>query len=531
MGAVTLVLLIACVNVANLLLARATERRKEVAIRASLGAGRRRIIGQLLTESALLAVLGGILGLGLAYFGTEVLVQAIPDSVALPRQDEIGVDGWVAAFSFTISLLSGMAFGVAPALEAGETQLTETLKEGGQRAGAGRQSLRLKSALIVSEMALALVLLTGSGLLIRSFLSLSRVDSGVASARVLTARVMLPRSKYRESHQKVAFFNDLFERLQSVPGVQSVGGINWLPFSGLRSSSYFWPADRPEPPTDEKPSADIRIVSPDYFRALGVPLLQGRLFNDQDHAEAPRAFIINQTLARRFFPNDDPIGKRLVYSWGEEEEGQIVGVVGDVRHQGLAHDPRPAIYRPYMQEDQSFLHIVVRCDAEPYAMLPILSQELHALDPDQPLADIRTLDAILAASVSSRRLQMHTFSFFAAAATALAALGIYGVISYTVGRQFQEMGLRMALGAKPADILSLVVKRGLFLLVLGAFVGVALDFASTRLLSSLLFGVTTTDVTTFVSAPLLLIGIGLSACLIPAYRAMKVEPVVALRYE
>jgi putative ABC transport system permease protein len=531
LGAVALVLLIACVNVANLLLARATERRREVAIRTSLGAGRARIVRQLLIESILLAVLGGSLGLGLAYFGTEALVQTLPDSARLPRQDEVRVDVWVLAFACGISMLSGILFGLVPALAASKTQLTETLKEGGARAGAGLRGLRLKNVLVVSEIALALVLLTGSGLLIRSFVAMSRVDSGVNPENVLTARLMLPSSRYPETHQQINFFNELFERLQSVPGVRSAGGINWLPFSGLRSATSFWPADRPEPPTDEKAVADIRIVSPEYFSTLKIPLLKGRLFNEQDHSEAPNALIVNQSMVERYFPNEDPMGKRLVYSWGDPISGEIVGVVGDVRHEGLVNDPRQAIYLPNAQLEQSFLHLVVRTETDPNALVPTLSRELRALDPDLPLADLRTLDEILTSSVSSRRLQMNALGLFAAIATALAAIGIYGVISYTVSQRFHEMGIRMALGAKPTDVMSLVVKRGTLLTMVGASLGIVLALATTRLLSSLLFGVTTTDVTTFISTPLLLAGVALLACLIPAYRAMKADPVDALRHE
>jgi putative ABC transport system permease protein len=531
LGAVALVLLIACVNVANLLLARATERGREVAIRTSLGAGRARIVRQLLTESVLLAVLGGLLGLGLAYFGTEAIFKTLPDSIALPRQDEVRIDGWVLAFSFGISMLSGMLFGLVPALTASKTELTETLKEGGARSGAGLRGLRLKNVLVISEMALALVLLTGSGLLIKSFMAMSRVDPGVDLKNVLTARLMLPSSRYPETHQQINFFNALFERLRSVPGVQSVGGINWLPFSGWRSATSFWHADRPEPPPDEKAVADIRIVSPEYFTTLRIPLLKGRSFNAQDHSEAPQVMIVNQAMAERFFPNEDPIGKRLIVSWGDPVAGEIVGVVGDVRHQGLVHDPSQAIYLPHAQFEQSFLHIVVRTETDPSAFVPTLSRELRALDPDLPLADLRNLDEILSSSVSSRRLQMNALSLFAALATALAAIGIYGVMSYTVSQRFHEMGIRMALGAKSADVMSLVVKRGILLTVVGASLGIVLAFATTRLLSNLLFGVTTTDTATFISTPVLLAAVSLIACLIPAYRAMKADPLDALRYE
>ncbi len=529
-GAVALVLLIGCVNVANLLLTRGAERQREIAIRSSLGASRARVLRQLLIESLLLAGAGGVLGLALGYMGAELLLPLLPQDISLPRRGEIHIDGWVAAFAFGVSLLSGMVFGLVPAWGASKTHLVENLKEGGARTSAGLHGHRFRGSLVAIEMALALVLLTGAGLLIKSLSNLSRVNPGITTENVVTARIVLPSSRYPE-HQKIAFFDRLFERLEALPGAGAIGGITWLPLSGMRSATSFWRGDQPEPPPDEQPTTDIRIISPTYFQTMGIPLLQGRLFDKRDRSDAPQVIIVNKTLADQFYPDEDPLGKQLVYSWGEPVVGEIVGIVGNVLHGGVDQESRPAVYRPYAQEQTGLLHVVVRTSSDPQQMVAPLARELHALDPDLPLASVRTLDEMLSSSVSTRRIQTTVLSLFAAAALLLAAIGIYGVISYSVSQRLQEMGIRMALGAQGSDVLKLVIQQGMGFTLLGALVGTVVALAASRLFTSLVFGVSTTDPAIYLSTLVFLIGIALVACWIPAKRATKIDPIVALRYE
>ncbi|MFL6590973.1 MAG: ADOP family duplicated permease [Chthoniobacterales bacterium] len=532
LAAVAFVLLIACANVANLLLARAASRQRELALRAALGATRNRLLRQLLTESVLLALCGGMVGIALAYWGVELLKRFGPDNI--PRLHDISIDPRVLLFTFAISLLTGIAFGLVPALQASRADVNDALKEGARGSTGGRGALR--NLFVVAEVSLALVLLIGAGLMIRSFMRLHQVKTGFESNRVLTMRVQLPGAKYKEDQQRLAFFKQAQERISSLPGVKVVGSINFLPLTGMASNTAFHVVGQPQAAPGQEPGTEVRVISGAYFGAMGIPLLKGRLFDEHDGPDS-RVTIINETMARKYFPNEDPIGKQLSISWAPPEEGkpqpidEIIGVVGDTRETALDHDPNPAIYWPLDRESYQFMTFIIRSAIEPTQLVASVQREIRAMDPDQPLADVRTLEQVVAKSIARPRFDMMLLGIFAAVALVLASVGLYGVMNYSATQRTQEIGIRMALGAKSGDILRLVVGHGMKLTFAGIVIGIIASLALTRVMTNLLFGVTATDLTTFFAVSTMLTVVALLANYIPARRVTRINPVVALRYE
>jgi putative ABC transport system permease protein len=532
LAAVALVLLIACANVANLLLARAASRHREFALRAALGAGRLRLVRQLLTESVLLALAGGVLGVGLAYWGVALLIAFGPDNI--PRLDEISIDPRVLIFTFAISLITGIAFGLMPAIQASRADVNDALKEGARGSTGARSALR--SVFVVAEISLALVLLVGAGLMIRSFMQLHQVKTGFEADRVLTVRVQLPAAKYREDQQRVAFFKQAQERIAAVPGVKSLGAINFLPLTGLASSTSFNIAGQAEAPPGQAPGTEVRVISGGYFPAMGIPLIKGRSFDEHDGASS-RVVVINETFARRFFAGEDPIGKHIIVEWSPKDDpngkpvDEIIGVVGDIRETALERDPNPAIYWPLARETYPFMTLVVRSAMDPMQLATTLQKEIRAIDPDQPVADIRTLDAVVAKSIARPRFDTLLLGIFAAVALVLASVGLYGVMSFSATQRTHEIGIRMALGATKADILRLVVGNGMLLMLLGIAIGVVAAWGLTRVMQSFLFGISSTDLITFIAVSGLLGAVALLATYVPARRATRVDPTIALRYE
>ncbi|HKS40353.1 MAG TPA: ABC transporter permease [Blastocatellia bacterium] len=533
LGAVVFVLLIACINVANLLLARAATREREIALRTALGAGRFRLVRQLLTESALLAFMGGIAGLLLAYWGLKALVALSPGNI--PRLDQVGIDSRVLGFTFAISLLTGFVFGLVPALQASKPDLNETLKEGGRGSAGGVKGRRVRSLLVVSEIAMSLILLICAGLLIRSFNRLQKFDLGFNPNNLLTMRVQLSGSKYRENKQFVDFYRQLIERMESVPGVQSVGATSSIFLSDTPQSTNFTIEGRPIFTDAERIEVPLDAVTTDYFKVMGVPLLRGRIFDDRDQIGTPLTVIVNETFARRFFPDEDPIGKRFMY--GEPQEGEtpdwrmIVGVVADMRRTGFDKEVRPETFLPQNQFPDNALTIVARTASNPANFANALRSEVWAIDKDQSVFKIETMDETLSEMTSQRRFNMLLLGLFAAVALILAAVGIYGVISYSVTQRTHEIGIRMALGAGQRDVLKLIVGQAMQMAFIGVAIGLVASFFLTRLMSSLLYGVSATDPITFAVISLALSGVALGACAVPARRALKVDPMIALRYE
>ncbi len=532
LGAVGFVLLIACANVANLLLSLATSREKEIALRAALGARRGRIVRQLLTESLLLALLGSVLGLGFAWLGIKALALISPrDLVSL---QSVGLNLTVLLWTFGVSVLTGVIFGLAPALHISRLNLNDSLKEGGKSESAQASgSRRLRSALVVSEIALAVVLLASAGLLIKSFVRLQQVDRGFNTEGILTMVVRLPAARYPEDSQAVSFFNQALERVRTLPGVRSAGMVNFLPlYGGLGSNTAFKIEGRPEPPLGQGPSTDVRVADAGYFPTMGIPLLRGRSFSDMELREARQVILINEALARLHFPNEDPIGKRLdVAMFEKPTPAEIIGIVGNVRYDSLIDESPPAVYFPHPDLAYPFMSLVVRTDGEPAAIAPAVQREIRSLDSNQPVSDVRTMDQVMAEWVSRSRFNTLLLGLFAGLATLLSAVGIFGVMNYSVALRTRELGLRLAIGAQPRQVLLLVLKQGLLLTMLGVVVGLAAALALTRLLSGLLFGVEAIDVGTFTTISLLLMIVSLLACYLPARRAMRIDPLQALRYE
>ncbi|HKY04372.1 MAG TPA: ABC transporter permease [Blastocatellia bacterium] len=529
LGAVGFVLLIACTNVANLLLARATGRRKEIAIRTALGAGRGRLIRQLLTESVLLSVTGGLLGLLLGRWGTDGLVALATGY--LPRAQEVSLDSRVIIFTLTISLLTGILAGLAPAVQVSKTNLQESLKEGG-RSGESPHRNIVRSLLVVGQTASALVLLIGAGLLIKSFMQLQRVDSGLRPENTLTMRITLPASKYNTGQSVSGFYDQLLPRVSGLPGVVSAGVITLLPVQQYGTNgSIIIEGQGPYPP-GQAPLAEFRVTSSDYFATFKIPLVAGRFYNAQDQPNTEPVILINQTLARRYMEGEDPIGKRIRIGG---QSRTVIGMVGDVKQSGLTGPARPEIYVPYTQglspDWMRDMTLVVRATSDPTLLTNAVRDEVLGVDPAQPIYNVKTMEQVISDSFSYQRLNTLLLSIFAGVALLLAVIGIYSVMSYTVTQNTREIGLRMALGAQQKDVLKLIVGQGLMLTLIGVGVGLAASFALTHLMASLLFGVTATDPLTFAAVSLLLIIVAVLACFIPARRATRVDPMVALRYE
>jgi putative ABC transport system permease protein len=527
-SAVGFVLLIACANVANLMLARGANRQKEIAVRIALGAGRARLVRQLLTESVLLAVTGGVLGLLLAVWGSRMLVRL----GNLPNSGDIGIDTWALGFTLLVSFAAGIIIGIVPALQFTKSSLSETLKQGSGRTGGSPMKQHTRKALVVSEVALSLVLLIGAGLMIRSFWKLQNVDPGFDTSNALTMSVALTPIRYSEPHQQLAFLDRAMEQIRAVPGVVSVGTTTTIPLAGGGSTQPFSIEGRPTGTIAEQPMAQTRYISPDYFKAIGIPLRQGRFFSDQDRDNSVPVIIISEAMARRFWPGENPIGKRLTPSFHSKEGArEIVGVVGDVKARGLDSDASTMMYLPYKQAPRPFMSFVVRTSSNPESLVQPVSRAIYSIDKEQALTDVQTMDQVLMQSLSDRRFNMTLLLTFAGVALVLAAVGVYGVMNYTVTLRRRELGIRMALGAKASDVLRLVLRQGLTLTLIGVGAGLISAYALTRLMASLLYGVTATDYLTFASVSAVLIVVGLAASFVPARRATKVDPTIALRTE
>jgi predicted permease len=530
LGSVTLVLLIACANVANLLLTRAAGREKEVAIRTALGAGWQRIARQLLTESILLALLGGTIGLLVARASLYVVRAMNPGNI--PRLDDIAIRGSVLAFTFGVSLVTGILFGVAPLWRAIKVDLNTSLKAGG-RSGQSEGGLhvsrhRLRGLLVVSELTLSLMLLIGAGLLVRSFLRLQNVPPGFSADGVVTMQVVASDPKYKDGKALASFFREIESRVAHLPAVTAEGLVSVLPLTG----SVGWGGINVEgyaPPPGQELQVDLRIASTDYFRAMQIPLRKGRFFSEHDTPDMPRAAIIDEKFAQRFWPNDDPVGKHLWFD--PKKPFTIVGVVGVVKQDGLETDGKIATYFPQQQDPGNGVFLVARSSSDTTPLSAAIIIEIHAVDPSVVVYGIRTMQERLYDSLARQRFASTMLSAFAAFALLLAAVGLYGVMSYLVTQSTRDIGVRVALGARPGDIIGMVVRQGMELSALGILAGLAGAAALTRVMGSLLFGVSTTDLATFAAVPALLAAVAFAATVIPALRATRVDPIVALRDE
>jgi predicted permease len=533
-GAVAFVLLIACANAANLLLARATARQKEMSIRLALGAGRGRIVRQLLTESLLLAFLGGALGVGLAAYGVDALLKFMPASM---RALEIAVNGSVLLFTLGVSLITGFLFGLYPAWRAARTSLGEALKEGGGKSSPGGDSRRFRQALVVGETALTLVLLIGAGLLLQSFRRLQSVDPGFDSDRVLTMNVALPRAKYAEPSQQAAFFDGALENLRALPGVRSAAVVTNLPLGSSLSASSFRIDGRPEPKRGESPSANRCVISPDYFRTMGIGLLRGRDFDDRDAKTGAGVVIVNQALVARYFPDEDPLGKYLTIGTPEEEalygrgvSREIIGVVGNSRF-ALDRAADPEMYVSYKQLPESTLTVVLKTAGNPAGVAQSAREAIYRTDPNQPVRAVRSMEELLGEALVERRFNALLIGVFAAIALILASVGIYGVMSYNVTQRTNEIGVRIALGAQPGQVLRMVIGNGMKLALFGVGAGLAAALVLTKYLQSILYEVDAGDPVIIGGIAVFLGAVALVACWAPARRATKVDPMTALRHD
>ena len=529
MVAVSFVLLIACTNVANLLLARATVRRREIGIRIALGAGRRRLIQQFLTEGLLLSLIGGAMGIGLAWLTMNMLGKlAFP---FLPRSQEIRIDSRVLLFTLAVSILTSIVFGLIPSLQAGKTDVQETLKEGGNTTSAGAIGAWLRPVLVVVEVAAAVVLLIGAGLMVRSILRIRDIEPGLKPQNLLTAKLSLPRDKYKDAEAAVRFHQQLLERLKTVPGVESVGMTSHLPIEEQGYNGNISVEGKTYPP-NESPLVEFRAVNEDYFQTANIPLLRGRVFSKAERDDVQSVVVINDAMAKQIWPGEDPIGKRV----GDDRKSTVIGVVGDVKNYGLLRKPAPEMYAPYTQAtvwpDMRWnMRLLVRSTLDSNSVAAAVRKEVQAVDPGQPIYAVQTMNVVIENTVRDKNLNTTLLTVFAGVSLLLAVIGVYGVMSYTVAQHTREIGIRMALGAQPRAILKLIMGRGLVLVSVGAVIGVLASFGLTRFMESMLFGVTPTDPLTFVAIVLLLGVVALLACLLPAQRAMRVDPIVVLRHQ
>jgi predicted permease len=529
MVAVGFVLLIACTNVANLLLARATVRRREIGIRVALGAGRGRLIQQFLTEGLLLSVFGGALGIALAWWSMGVLGRiAFP---FLPRSQEIRIDSRVLFFTLVVAVLTSVVFGLIPSLQSGKTDVQETLKEGGNTVSAGMVGGWLRPALVVVEIAAAVVLLIGAGLMVRSVMRIRAVEPGLKPQNLLTAKLSLPREKYTDAESAIRFHQQVLERVSHLPGVESAGLVSHLPIEEMGYNANVAVEGKTYPP-NESPLVELRVVSADYFQTADIPLLRGRLFDKQEGDDKQPVVVINETMAKQIWPGEDPIGKRL----RDEDKVTVIGVVGDVKNYGLLREPAAEMYAPYtlknLWPDMRWnMRLLVRSTLDSNDIIAAVRREVQAVDPGQPIYAVQTMNLVIENTVRDKSLNTTLLSVFAGVSLLLAVIGVYGVMSYTVAQHTREIGIRMALGARPRSILKLIMGRGVVLVGIGVVIGVLASFGLTRFIENMLFGVTPTDPLTFLRIIALLSFVALLACLIPAQRAMRVDPIVVLRHQ
>ena len=532
-GAVGLVMLLACANVANLMLSRTVSRQREMAIRAAVGARRWQLIRQLLGESLILGIVGGALGLLLAVWGVSAIASIVPEGFAssVHNLNAIGVDWRVFGFTLALSVLMALVFGIFPALSGSRPNLLKVLRESSARnlMSFGLRSMR--GWLVVTELALALILLLGAGLLVRSFRQLTAIDLGFNRENVLMARLSLPRSVYRKDEQTEAFYGQLLERVKAIPGVESAGTINHTPLNGFGIIVFTGIEGQPPPDRDKDLPIGVGSVSPDYFRTLQIPLISGRVYDERDRADSPKVAVVNQAFAKRYFPAGDVLGKRIGFGCEDGLCTTIVGVVGNVKQESITADVSPEIFVPFSQMPMNGITLFVRTKGNPSDFAGAVRSEVFGIDKNQPVYDVKTLDQRVVQTIAASRSLMLLFSGFAGLALVLASVGVYGIVSYSVTHRTKEIGIRMALGARSVDVLRMVLTNGMTLVLAGVAIGVAGALALTRFLTSMLFGVTATDTTTFVAVSLTLVAVALVACLVPARRATKVNPLDALRCE
>lgn len=533
-GAVGFVLLIACTNVANLLLARAASRESEMAVRRALGAGRLRLLRQLLTESVILAAVGGALALLFAVWGIDWLVSLRPEGI--PRLSDVRVDPTVITFTMLVSIATGILFGIVPALQA-TTSLAGTLKESNRGRLTTPHGSRMRGVLVIGEMALAVMLLAGAGLLIRSFIKLASVDPGFHAAQALTFELSLPDVRYEEDGAQLAFFDQLVPRLRAIPGVQKVAAVQLLPLSGASFVITFEVAGRPPLPPSQQPAMQIRVATPGYFDTIGIPLKRGRLFTDEDREGTSPVVLITETAARQYFPNEDPLGKKITLGWGKGKDtpragGEVVGIVGDVKEAGLDEAEPPQLYLPYRQWPLQSMCVILQTAVPPTSVAEAARRAVYATDPNMPVANVRTLEEIVARSISQPRFYTVLLGLFAAVALILAAIGIFGVLSYAVAQRTREIGIRMALGAQHGAVRGLIVRQAMTLALVGVGVGIVLAlWLSNSLVSKMLFNTSPHDSSTYLAVACVLTLVALLASYLPARRATRVDPIVALRAE
>ena len=528
LGAVGFVVLVACANVASLLLARAAARQREIAVRSALGASWVRLARQALAESVTLAVLGGAAGLTLAYWLLRLLLAAADRGLTLPRAQEIGLDGRVLAFTALLCIVTGVLFGLAPAIWSRNANVTDALKDTG-RGGTSATAARARSILVVAEIALAIVLLTGAGLMLRSFARLMAVEPGFETARVMTFSVSLPGARY--TGKATQFFDHLIERLRAVPSVTAAGAVSFLPMTGPASATSYTPEGGPELESGARPVTEVRVISGDYFTAMGIPLKAGRLFNADELREDRKVLVISEAMAKQAFPGVDPIGRRVSISWTDNSLQEVIGVVGDIRHADLGTATRPMIYWPHVKNPYLTMFPVVRTAADPEIVVAAARAEVQRLDPSQPIANVRTLDDIVSISVAQPRLIARLLAVFAGVALILAAIGIYGVVAYSVSQRTREIGIRMALGATPGGIVRMVVMHGAMLAAAGIAVGVPAALLLARAMDSMLFETPPSDPATIGVVALVLTAAAILACVVPLRKALRVHPSEALRSE